>query len=71
MQANPHIPLSSNERLNDAERATGQKNYVHARLVAEQMQMNAQAGTPSAKLHLAVKAPHADAVASKKSLTIK
>lgn len=58
MQANQPIAMSLQERLNGAMRATGQKNYVHARLHAEQAQMNAHAG--SAKLRLAVDALHTD-----------
>lgn len=53
MQANQHIAMSRQERLNGAMRATGQKNYVHARMQAEQTQMNALLGTPSARLRLA------------------
>ncbi len=71
MHAIQHIPLSPKERLSGAERGTGQKNYVHARLQAEQTQMNAQAGTTSARVRLAVNALHADDAASKKLLTIK
>ncbi len=60
MQANQHIAMSRQEMLNGAERATGQKNYVHARLQAEQTQMNAHLGTPSVRLRLAVDALHTD-----------
>jgi len=72
MQSSKYIPMSPKERLNGAERATGQKNYVHARLQAEQTQMKAQlAGTTSTKVHLAVDALHTDDAASKKFPTIK
>ncbi|MDO8207666.1 MAG: hypothetical protein Q7T38_07600 [Gallionella sp.] len=71
MQPVKHIPMSPEARLNAAERATGQKNYVHARLQAERTQMNAQAGTPSAKVLLAVDALHTDDAASKTLFTTK
>lgn len=60
MQANLHIAVSRQVRLDNTELATGQKNYVHARLQAEQTQMNAHLGTPSTRLRLAVDALHTD-----------
>lgn len=69
MQPDKHIPMSPKERLNAAARATGQKNYVHARLQAEKTQKNAQAGTTSAKVPLAVDALHTDDAASKTLFT--
>lgn len=72
MQPDKHIPMSPKERLNGAERATGQKNYVHARLQAEQAHMNAQlTGISSGRVPFAVDALHTDDAASKKLLTIK
>lgn len=46
MQQNSCDALNPLEKIASAERATGQKNYVHARLRAEKVQLNARlAGT--------------------------
>lgn len=63
MQQGRDIPISTQEKLDISERAMGQKNYVHARLLAEQM--NAQT---SAKVHLAASALHTDNAAPEKPL---
>ena len=57
MQQGRDIPMSPQEKLDFAERAIGQKNYVHARILAEQAQMNAQT---SGKVHTTVSALHTD-----------
>jgi hypothetical protein len=53
MQQGRDIRMSTQEKLDISERAMGQKNYVHARLLAEQIN-----ALTSGKVHLAASALH-------------